>query len=539
MAIKVSGTEVISGSRQLSNIASIDATTQSTFQSSLNLNNRAVGTVTGNATLDLSTGTIFEHTPTADTTFVFSNPPASGTGYSFDLKVTGDTVASPWSVANTSVGSFFNTGQGFLGGLDFKPDGSKVYVASDTSNTVVEYDLSTNWDVTTATLVQSFALSNTDARSLRFKPDGLKMYVGDIGTDVVYEYILTTAWDISTASLSANSLNASAQDSAITSLFIRSDGTEFFIVGISTDSVYKYTLSTAWDISTASYSGQSFSIASQSSSPTEIFFKSDGTKFWVTDNPSAKIYEYSLTTPWDLTTATYTSISASVISNPQGLYIKPDGTTMYISEGISGGRIYPYTISGTAPATFTYPASVSWLDASAPTDPAAGEVLSLQFFTTDGGTTYYGSKNGNLFTDADHTKLDGIESGATADQTGAEIKSLYEAEADTNAYTDAEKTKLAGIETGADVTDAANVEPLVDTHLNTSSATAGQALSWNGSDYEWATTGAINDVFYENSTTVSTDYTITSGKNAVSAGPVTIASGVTVTVPTGSRWAVV
>lgn len=49
----------------------------------------------------------------------------------------------------------------------------------------------------------------------------------------------------------------------------------------------------------------------------------------------------------------------------------------------------------------------------------------------------------------DKNKLDGIEAGATADQTGAEIKSLYEAEADTNAFTDAEKSKLAGIEAGA------------------------------------------------------------------------------------------
>jgi len=49
----------------------------------------------------------------------------------------------------------------------------------------------------------------------------------------------------------------------------------------------------------------------------------------------------------------------------------------------------------------------------------------------------------------DGTKLDGIESSATADQTGAEIKTAYEAEADTNAYTDAEKTKLSGIETAA------------------------------------------------------------------------------------------
>ena len=49
----------------------------------------------------------------------------------------------------------------------------------------------------------------------------------------------------------------------------------------------------------------------------------------------------------------------------------------------------------------------------------------------------------------------------------------------------------------------------------------------------------MQDVFYENSNTLSSSYTITTGKNAISAGPITISSGVTVTVPAGSRWAVV
>jgi hypothetical protein len=61
------------------------------------------------------------------------------------------------------------------------------------------------------------------------------------------------------------------------------------------------------------------------------------------------------------------------------------------------------------------------------------------------------------YTTAEETKLSGIESGATADQTGAEIKAAYEAEADTNAFTDVEKSKLSGIEANADVTDATNV----------------------------------------------------------------------------------
>ena len=80
--------------------------------------------------------------------------------------------------------------------------------------------------------------------------------------------------------------------------------------------------------------------------------------------------------------------------------------------------------------------------------------------TSDTGVTITGdiSVSGNvdgrdLATDG--TKLDGIETGATADQTGAEIKTAYEGEADTNAFTDAEQTKLAGIAAGAEV----NLDP--------------------------------------------------------------------------------
>ena len=52
-------------------------------------------------------------------------------------------------------------------------------------------------------------------------------------------------------------------------------------------------------------------------------------------------------------------------------------------------------------------------------------------------------------TAAQLAKIDGVESGATQDQSGSEIKTAYEGESDTNAFTDAEKTKLSGIETGA------------------------------------------------------------------------------------------
>ena len=80
----------------------------------------------------------------------------------------------------------------------------------------------------------------------------------------------------------------------------------------------------------------------------------------------------------------------------------------------------------------------------------------------------------------------------------------------------------------------------------TDAAVSGYALVSNGSGtLSWsaagggATGGGTDDVFYENSQTVTTDYTISTNKNAMTAGPITIDSGITVTVPSGSSWVIV
>lgn len=78
----------------------------------------------------------------------------------------------------------------------------------------------------------------------------------------------------------------------------------------------------------------------------------------------------------------------------------------------------------------------------------------------------------------------------------------------------------------------------------TAPTTASTFLQWNGSAFAWAASGGAtgaggDQVFYENGQTVTTNYTITTNKNAMSAGPITINTGVTVTVPTGSVWTIV
>lgn len=54
-----------------------------------------------------------------------------------------------------------------------------------------------------------------------------------------------------------------------------------------------------------------------------------------------------------------------------------------------------------------------------------------------------------------------------------------------------------------------------------------------------ATGGTGNYAFFESDTSISANYELTAGKNAMSAGPITINSGVTVTVPSGARWVIV
>lgn len=84
-------------------------------------------------------------------------------------------------------------------------------------------------------------------------------------------------------------------------------------------------------------------------------------------------------------------------------------------------------------------------------------------------------------------------------------------------------------------------------YIDSDGSTSGQVLTSNGTAVTWgaggggggATGGGSDQAFYLNDITITTNYTITTNKNAMTAGPVTINSGVTVTVPSGSVWTIV
>ena len=75
--------------------------------------------------------------------------------------------------------------------------------------------------------------------------------------------------------------------------------------------------------------------------------------------------------------------------------------------------------------------------------------------------------------------------------------------------------------------------------LSAGTGTTGQYLKTDGcATLSWSTVSAVEDVFWENAQTISSDYTITASKNAMTAGDITVNSGITVTVPVGASWVI-
>ena len=138
---------------------------------------------------------------------------------------------------------------------------------------------------------------------------------------------------------------------------------------------------------------------------------------------------------------------AHIIANVDGLQAALDAkadktTTIAAGNGFAAGSGGDLSVN----RTFTIGAGTGvTVNAN---DVAIGQDVATTANVTFNNITVTGTVDGRDVA-ADGTKLDGIEAGATADQTAAEIKTAYESNLDTNAFTDAEQTKLAGIEAGA------------------------------------------------------------------------------------------
>ena len=225
-----------------------------------------------------------------------------------------------------------------------KSDGSKMYFIGYGNDKVYEYDLSTPWNVSTATHSGNYSVT-LHPLGLFFKSDGTKMYVTDTGSpERVLQYSLSTPWDVTTSSYLSTSYLAECEEPD--GLFFKSDGTKMYVADDVFDNISEYTLSTPWDVTSKTHI-QNFSVVNQDSYATDVFFNSSGTKMYISGSTNNAVFEYDLSTPWDVSTASYLrNISiASKIIQPQGVFFKPDGNKMYISSTYYSGTICEYDLS--------------------------------------------------------------------------------------------------------------------------------------------------------------------------------------------------
>jgi 6-phosphogluconolactonase (cycloisomerase 2 family) len=228
--------------------------------------------------------------------------------------------------------------------IAFNTDGTKMFIVGDTSDNVTEYSLSTAFDLSTKSYSQAFSVASqeTNPYGLFFSPDGTKMFVVGQASDNVNEYTLSTGFDVSTASIT-NTFNVSSQESIPTGVTFNNSGTKMYIVG-NTSSVYQYTLSTAFNVSTASYDSVSFSVSSEAPNARGIIFNSDGTEMLISSVNTDKIFKYSLSTGFDISTASYTSISLSVSqTDPWGMAFNADRSKLFLPN-YANSTVYEYTL---------------------------------------------------------------------------------------------------------------------------------------------------------------------------------------------------
>jgi len=267
--------------------------------------------------------------------------------YFWIYDLVGTTVTYNQYTAATDVSSTMQTHY-------FRSDGLKVYnINSNGTETVYQFSLSTAWDVSTITYdgksINVIDAGN-EARAIFFKSDGTSLYVGS--PSIIAEYRLSTPWDVSTGARPYDAAVAHGVGSFVNSIFFKPDGTRAYASGRD-GLLYQWDMSTAWDITT--FGSAITRGIPQPTTGQGLFFSPDGTKFWVTNQETAgtNVYQYTMSTAWDISTASSDNITVDLYGITQTAGAGAESTHVSIHFGgnklITYGqgfdRLYEYNLS--------------------------------------------------------------------------------------------------------------------------------------------------------------------------------------------------
>jgi hypothetical protein len=198
-------------------------------------------------------------------------------------------------------------------GIFVGDSGTKLYISDDNNNAIFQFTLSAANSLVGASYASlNYLDSNLTDRGLFFRPDGTRVYyISTSGTKSVQQRTLSTPWNISTASGGATIAINSQVSGTANGLAFKSDGASMYVLDGDSGVMYQYTLSTPWDVSTATYASKSFNIRylGTANYASNILFNTTGTELSVYDSQrNIPVIVYTLGTPWDIATATFTRL---------------------------------------------------------------------------------------------------------------------------------------------------------------------------------------------------------------------------------------
>ena len=192
--------------------------------------------------------------------------------------------------------------------IEFNPEGTRMFVTTNEgigsfSFGVWQFKLTTPWDSTTLVCEKIYEIAIGDENQLRtlaFKPDGTRMFIGGIKNDKLRQYDLANPFDLrSGVTPGGTSDSLVSADTSMRNIQFNSDGTQLFFAGNENTRMNKYTLSTAYDITTLSSTFTTFDLGSRTNNMMGFIFASNFTKLFVTSDDGSgsgdnQIHEYEI-----------------------------------------------------------------------------------------------------------------------------------------------------------------------------------------------------------------------------------------------------
>lgn len=269
---------------------------------------------------------------------------------------TSATFTTTQSLVRNNAENSTQSGKSTLHGFEFNNNGTKLYAVDKFHARIIQYTLSSAYDITTISYEKEKSISaeGQSPVNLTFNNDGTKMFVIENGGSTaeaspqiaagnINEYALSSAYDVATATYTRR-LSVVAQDANMIDLQFNNvargavnPGELLFVIGDDGNDINEYLLTTAYDLSTASFV-DSHSIAPEDDKPRGLGFNSAGTKVYVVGGTGNDVMEYPLVTEFDASTTQAVTSTQSLRTNnidPKGFSFNSDGTKMYVL-GIGG-----------------------------------------------------------------------------------------------------------------------------------------------------------------------------------------------------------